>query len=83
MHGHATSGESLTSTSDYWNNVKSILDTSGELSIMEKELFDVVYEANLKLPNPETVATTIVNETLKLYSAGLLDNLDVPLTYGR
>ena len=32
---------------------------------------------------PESVSITLANETMKLYNAGLLSNLDTALTHGR
>ena len=33
--------------------------------------------------SPVSVSITLANETMKLYNAGLLSNLDTALTYGR
>ena len=85
MHGHTTSGSSIGSNDDYWLEVKSILEAGGDPIVMENDLADVIYAAQTaRNPNwPESVSTLLADETIKLYTAGLLNNLDTPLTLGR
>lgn len=82
-HGHTTSGLSIGEDDSYWMKIKSILESGGELDIMEELLYDAIYAANADHPEPGMVATTLANETTKLYKNGLLYDLDTPLSLGR
>lgn len=82
MHGHTTSGQSLTSNGVYWKEIKSILDAGppagGDWKDMRRALFDVIAPANMN----NEVAAKLSSETMKLYNRGLLYDLDAPLELG-
>ena len=78
MHGHTTSGQSLTSNGVYWKEIKGILEAGGDWKDMRRALFDVIAPAN---KNNE-VAANLSSETMKLYNRGLLYDLDAPLELG-
>mmetsp|Transcript_23014 Transcript_23014/g.34333 ORF Transcript_23014/g.34333 Transcript_23014/m.34333 type:complete len:601 (+) Transcript_23014:77-1879(+) len=89
MVGHTTSAESMTGSADYWNTIKSILDSAvtaaanggtGNLTSMEEQLYNVIYEAN---ESNNQVATTLTNGVMDLYKSGLLNGLDTPLQFGK
>ena len=84
MIGHTTSGASIGSNDAYWLEVKGILE--GDPNVMEDMLYDAIYAANSGVSSGaelEVVASTLTNETMKLYNGGLLNNLDTPLSLGR
>lgn len=85
MVGHTTSRESLGKDETYWLRLKSIIDAGGDPAVMENDLFTVIREEQLarKINAPESVDITLANETMKLYSKGLLNDLDTPLDLGR
>ena len=84
MEGHSTSGQSLTKNDHYWMAIKSILEAGGDdADGMEAKLFDVIYEANSEVEDLRvTVAVKLAYETMRLYNAGLLNDLDAPLNWG-
>eukprot|EP00984_Skeletonema_dohrnii_P004912 scaffold1733_cov122-Skeletonema_dohrnii-CCMP3373.AAC.5 len=53
MEGHTTSRRSITSNSDYFNTIKSILKQgdNGNLTTMQEQLYNIIYEANYKKNN--------------------------------
>eukprot|EP00985_Skeletonema_marinoi_P016673 scaffold8993_cov207-Skeletonema_marinoi.AAC.29 len=93
MVGHTTSSESMTGSADYWNTIKSILDSaaasggSGNLTSMEEQLYNAIYEANDNNgeanESNDQVATTLTNGVMNLYKSGLLNDLDKPLQFGK
>ncbi|KAK1737783.1 hypothetical protein QTG54_011555 [Skeletonema marinoi] len=94
MVGHTTSSESMTGSADYWNTIKSILDSaasasggSGNLTSMEEQLYNAIYEANDNNGEAneynDQVATTLTNGVMDLYKSGLLNDLDTPLQFGK
>lgn len=82
MHGHVTSGASIGKNDTYWMQIKSILDAGGDHDGMEDDLFNAIFKANSQESEPEDVASRLANETMKLYTAGLLNDLDRPLSLG-
>ena len=79
MVGHTTSSESMTGSADYWNTIKTILDSysaaasggSGNLTSMEEQLYNAIYEANDNNGEAneynDQVATTLTNGVMDLY----------------
>lgn len=87
MQGQTTSALSIGGDDTYWLRIKSILEAGTNDTVMESDLYEAIYAANsqkvwLNESEPDVVATTLANETMKLYAAGLLDNLDRPLRLG-
>ncbi|KAL7494825.1 hypothetical protein ACHAWT_006558 [Skeletonema menzelii] len=85
MVGHTTSGQSIGRNGDYWNKIKSILEQGGNLSTMERKLYNVIYEQNYKYSgnSNDQVATTLTNGVMDLYKSELLNDLDTPLQFGK
>eukprot|EP00984_Skeletonema_dohrnii_P035252 scaffold34795_cov183-Skeletonema_dohrnii-CCMP3373.AAC.1 len=95
MVGHTTSSESMTGSADYWNSIKSILDSatanggsgSGNLTIMQEQLYNIIYKENENIYESNEsngqVATTLTNGVMDLYKSGLLTDLDTPLQFGK
>ena len=52
-----------------------------EPSAMGEALHDAIHAANSGQADPEGVAPTLTNETMKLFDAGLLHDLDTPSTW--
>ena len=87
MQGHTTSEQSIGGNGNYWMQIKSILEAGGDHVGMENALFDAILAANsnnewLSQSDADVVATTLADETMRLYTAGLLYNLDTPLSLG-
>jgi hypothetical protein len=89
MVGHTTSSQSLTSNAKYWKRLKSILERGGnhlDTTTMKDKLYNAIYNANYYEYNDNTneqVATTLTNGIMELYNSSLLNDLDVPLKFGK
>jgi hypothetical protein len=85
MVGHTTSGQSITSSGDYWNKLKSILERGGNFDTMEDKLYNAIYEANYnpQSDSNEQVARTLTEGVMDLYKSDLLNDLDTPLQFGK
>lgn len=83
MHGHTTSGESLTSDDAYWRAIKAILESGRDQDAMTNALAATIRSGHGQRQDYSTNAVLLATETMNLYNKGLLNSLDTPLRRGR
>ena len=77
-------GQSIGGSDTYWLAIKGILESGVDAVTMENNLQVKIHAEQIARGNwPESVSIALANETMKLYNAGLLSNLDTALTHGR
>lgn len=83
--GNTISGQSIGGNSTYWLHIKSILESNHAPDIKEGMLADAIHRQNVDtVPStPASMSDHLASETMALYNDGLLNDLDVPLTYGK
>jgi hypothetical protein len=79
MIGHTTSSQSIGGNSNYWDEIKSILESNKDDNKFE-ELYNIIYETNYQ---NKQVAQSLTSGMKDLYQSSLLNDLDTPMQYGK
>jgi hypothetical protein len=78
MVGHSTSSQSIGGNSNYWDEIKSILENNKDDKF--EELYNIIYETNYQ---NKQVAQSLTSGMKDLYQSSLLNDLDTPIQYGK